>query len=73
MTVVVNLRSPEEEKVLLAFLDSLQYDYQTASDDIALMSEQEKEIIRRDAALTEGKTSARNWDEIKKDLLNVYR
>ena len=73
MTVVVNLRSLEEEKVLLAFLDSLQYDYQTASDDIALMSEQEKEIIRRDAALTEGKTSARNWDEIKKDLLNVYR
>jgi hypothetical protein len=73
MTVVVNLRSPEEEKVLLAFLDSLQYDYQTAPDDIALMSEQEKEIVRRDAALTEGKTSARNWDEIKKDLVNVYR
>jgi hypothetical protein len=59
MTVVVNLRSHEEEKVL-TFLDSLQYDYQTASDDIALMSEQEREIIRIDAALTGGKTSARN-------------
>jgi len=73
MTVVVNLRNPEEEKVLLAFLDSLHYDYQNAPDSVTLTSEQEKEIVRRDAALTEGKTSARNWDEIKKDLGNVYR
>ncbi len=73
MTVVVNLRNGEEEKVLLAFLNSLQYDYQTAPDNITLTSEQEKEIIRRDTALTEGKTSARNWDEIKKTLENVYR
>lgn len=73
MTVVVNLRSPEEEKVLLAFLDSLQYDYHNAPDGLTLTSEQEKEIIRRDAALVKGKTSARTWEEIKKDLGNVYR
>ncbi|MDB5153459.1 MAG: hypothetical protein JWR54_2210 [Mucilaginibacter sp.] len=73
MTVVVNLRSPEEEKVLLAFLNSLQYDYKTTSDDITLTGHQEKEIIRRDTALTKGETSVRNWDEIKKDLENVYR
>lgn len=73
MTVVVTLRTPEEEKVLLAFLDSLQYDYQATPDDIVLTGEQEKEIIRRDAALTEGKTSARDWDEIKKSLENAYR
>lgn len=73
MTVVVNLRSMEEEKVLLAFLDSLHYDYQTTSNDIVLTVEQENEIIRRDTALTEGKTSTRSWDEIKKNLVNVYR
>ena len=44
MTVVVNLRSPEEEKVLLAFLNSLQYDYETTPDDITLTGEQEKEL-----------------------------
>jgi len=73
MTVVVNLRNSEEEKVLLAFLDSLHYDYQNAPDSVVLTSEQEKEIVRRDAALVEGKTSARTWDEIKRDLGNVYR
>jgi hypothetical protein len=73
MTVIVNLRSPEEEKVLLAFLDSLQYDYQTTPEDITLTTEQEKEIIRRDSAFIEGKTEARNWDDIKKSLGNVYR
>jgi hypothetical protein len=73
MTVVVNLRSEEEEKMLLAFLNSLQYDYQTTPDDIALTTDQEKEIVRRDAAFAEGKTSARDWDEIKKSLANVYR
>lgn len=73
MTVVVNLRNEEEEKVLLAFLNSLQYDYQSTSADITLTTEQEKEIVRRDAAFAEGKTSARNWDEIKKNLENVYR
>ncbi len=73
MTVVVNLRNEEEEKVLLAFLNSLQYDYQSTPGDITLTTEQEKEIIRRDTAFAEGKTSARNWDEIKKNLENVYR
>jgi hypothetical protein len=73
MTVVVNLRNTEEEKVLLAFLNSLQYDYQITPDSIALTGVQEKEIIRRDAALIEGKTSARDWDEIKKNLESVYR
>ncbi len=73
MAVVVNLRSPEEEKVLLAFLNSLQYDYQNTPDEVVLTTALEQEIIRRDTLFTEGKTSARNWDEIKKELQNVYR
>ena len=73
MTVSVNLRNSEEEKVLLAFLNSLEYDYQTTPESITLTSEQEKEIIRRDNSFVEGKTAARTWDEIKKELDNVYR
>ena len=73
MTVVVNLRNGEEEKVLLAFLNSLDYDYQTDSSSIELTEEQSKEVLRRDQALAEGKTNARSWDEIKNDLENVYR
>lgn len=73
MTVVVNLRNENEEKVLLAFLNSLEYDYQNSSTEFSLTAEQQNEIIRRDKAFAEGKTSARPWDEIKKELENVYR
>ena len=72
MTVVVNLRNEDEEKVLYAFLNSLHYDYQT-SPEVQITNEQQKEIIKRDNALAEGKTSSRSWDEIKNDLERVYR
>jgi hypothetical protein len=73
MTVVVNLRNGEEEKVLLAFLNSLAYEYQTDSFNIELTEEQAKEILRREKSFAEGKTTLRTWDEVKKDLENVYR
>jgi hypothetical protein len=73
MTVVVNPWNLEEEKVLLAFLYSLGYDYQPASDSLILTADWEKEIIRRDKTFAEGKTSARDWSEIKKELGDVYR
>ena len=72
MTVVVNLRNSEEEKVLLAFLNSLEYNYQT-EPDITLTLEQQKEVLRREQAFSEGKTSVRPWDEIKNDFEKVYR
>jgi putative addiction module component (TIGR02574 family) len=73
MTVVVNLRNSEEEKVLIAFLNSLEYDYQSNEPDFDLTNEQQKEILRREKAFAEGKTTSRPWDEIKKELENVYR
>ncbi len=73
MTVVVNLRNEEEEKVLYAFLNSLHYDYQTTSPQVTLSNEQEKEILKREKSFSEGTTSARPWDDIKKDLESVYR
>ena len=73
MTVLVNLRSPEEEKELIAFLNKKHFDYQTNPDSLILTTEQEREIIRRDEAFAQGKTNARDWDEIRKELENVYR
>jgi len=73
MTVVVNLRTPEEENELIAFLKKKRFDYQATSDCPILTTEQEKEIIRRDNAFIQGKTSARNWNDIIRDLENVYR
>ena len=73
MTVVVNLRTPEEEKELIAFLNQKKYDYQTTPQAPSLTPEQAKEIIRRDEAFLQGKTSARDWEEIKRELENVYR
>ena len=73
MTVVVNLRNEEEEKALYAFLNNLHYDYQTTVDDIILPEEQQSEIIRRDNDFVNGKTSARNWEDIKRDFKKVYR
>jgi hypothetical protein len=73
MAVVVNLRSEEEEKALYAFLDGLHYDYQTTHGEIELSAEQQNEILRRDKAFCEGKTSARDWEEIQKELDSVYR
>jgi len=73
MTVVVNLRTPEEEKELIAFLQKKHFDYQTTPNYPILTTKQEKEIVRRDTALAQGKTNARNWDDIIRDLENVYR
>ncbi len=73
MTVVVNLKNPEEEKVLLAFLESLNYDYLTTAGESELTDQQQQEVLRREKAFAEGKTSSRSWDEIKKELENVYR
>jgi hypothetical protein len=71
MTIVVNPHNEQEEKVLLAFLNSLAYEYQT--DDIQLSVEQQKEILRREQSFAEGKTTERNWEDIKRDLERVYR
>ena len=71
MTIVVNPHNEQEEKVLLAFLESLQYDYQAG--DIGVTVEQQQEILRRDKDFMEGKTTATDWEEIKREFESVYR
>jgi hypothetical protein len=71
MTVSVNPQNGQEEKVLLAFLDSLKYDYETEEDDLFLTDEQQAEVLKRDKAFMEGKTTARDWNEISRTLSKI--
>jgi hypothetical protein len=73
MTVIVNPHSEEQEKALFNFLDQMNFDYQSEIEDIILTDEQKKEIIRRDNDFISGKTIARDWEDIRRDLQSVYR
>lgn len=73
MTISVNTQTEQEEKVLIAFLDSLAYDYQTEEDETFLTDTQKAEVLARDKEFEEGKTTAEDWKEIKKEMDRVYR
>ena len=71
MTVTVNLHNEEQEKALIDFLEQMHYDYQ--SDNISLSEAQKEEILKRDNDFLAGKTTARDWNDIKHELRSVYR
>ena len=73
MTVTVNLHSEDQEKALFDFLDKMNFEYQNDDDDLRLTENQKQEIIRRDNDFVNGKTTARNWNDIKRDLDTIYR
>ena len=73
MTVTVNLYSAEQEKALIDFLEKMDFEYQSEQDSFSLTDDQKQEILRRDNDFVNGKTTARNWDDIKRDLKSVYR
>lgn len=73
MTVTVNLQTEEQEKILTEFLDKMNYYYQSDNDNFSLTKSQKQEAIRRDNDFINGQTTARDWNDIKRDLNNVYR
>ena len=73
MTVTVNLHNEEQEKALIDFLDKMQYDYQSNAEDFGLTELQKQEILKRDNDFVNGKATARDWNDIKRDLKSVYR
>jgi hypothetical protein len=73
MTVTVNLHSEQQEKALLDFLERMDFDYSSDENDVFLTEDQKREIIRRDNDFINGKTTARDWEDIKRDLQSVYR
>jgi flagellar biosynthesis chaperone FliJ len=60
MSVLVNTKNEQEEKVLLAFLDSLRYNYQAGVDknedelNNAFIDQYNSEIEQADAAIEAG-------------------
>ena len=73
MTVTVNLKTEEQEKALIDFLDKMHFEYQSDNVDFDLTEAQMQEVIKRDNDFINGKTTARDWNEIKRDLQSVYR
>jgi putative addiction module component (TIGR02574 family) len=47
-------------------------DYQTTPEDINLTEAQQKEILKRDADFVSGKTTARDWEDIRRELEALY-
>ena len=64
MTVVVNPHNPQEEKALLAFLDSMKFDYSQEDETLVLSEAQQKEILERDREYEAGETETYSIDEI---------
>ena len=64
MTVVVNPHNPQEEKALLAFLDSMKYEYSQEDEELFLPEAQQKEILERDRAYEAGETETYSIGEI---------
>jgi hypothetical protein len=72
MTVIVTPHTEEQEKALVEFLDRMQYVYQSDSDIIGLTERHKQEILKRDNDFINGKTTARDWNAIKRELRVVY-
>ena len=66
-TLLVNISNEQEEKELLAFLDSHNYNYNTDSYD--LTENQKAEILRREQDFALGKITSEPWSEVKKRFI----
>jgi putative addiction module component (TIGR02574 family) len=66
MSIIVNPHSPQEEQQLIAFLDSMKFEYSTERyiDDISDI--QKAEILRREADFKAGKIKSQPWSEVRK-------
>jgi len=67
-TLTVNIDNEQEERVLLAFLNSLKYDYKTEIRH-DLSDAQKEEILRREGDFESGKIKAESWEEVRKRFL----
>lgn len=66
-TLKIEFANEQEKKVLLAFLDSLGYQYVIdIEDDRVFTDEHAQEIARRQADLLSGRTSSLPWSETRK-------
>ena len=65
-TLTVNINDEQEERVLLAFLNSLKYNYHTEVKPEELSDFQKEEVLRREADFNAGRITAESWEEVRK-------
>jgi len=64
MSIIVNPHNSKEEKALLAFLDSMKYDYIKDNGALILSEEQQQEILERDRQYEAGEIETFSLNEI---------
>ncbi|MEO6149691.1 MAG: hypothetical protein ABIN95_08425 [Mucilaginibacter sp.] len=64
-TLKIDVQNEQEKKVLIAFLDSLHYQYRSDNDDYVLNDAEIQEMLARKEAYEAGNTTAIPWSEIK--------
>ncbi len=69
-TLTVNINNEQEERVLLAFLNSLKYNYKAGSDSDDLSEAQKEEILRRENDFNSGKIKTEPWEDVRKRFLH---
>jgi putative addiction module component (TIGR02574 family) len=69
-TLLVNINDEQEERALLAFLDSHKYNYSADIQSSELSDVQKEEILRRERDFESGKIKAESWDEVKKRFIH---
>ena len=65
-TLKIDIQNEQEKTILLAFLDSLHYQYRTETDDYVLNDAEIKEMLKRKDDYLSGKVTTKPWSEIKK-------
>lgn len=66
MTLLVNINDEQDERALLAFLDSHNYNYSTGIQSDGISEAQKQEILRREADFQSGKFKTEPWVEVRK-------
>lgn len=64
-TLRVDIQNEQEKRVLLAFLDSLDYNYRIDNETDAVLEQQAKDMASRKADFLAGKASSLPWSETK--------
>jgi hypothetical protein len=70
MSIIVTPHNQKEEKALLAFLDSMKYEYVQANDDAAIFSPaQQQELLERDRQFEAGEIETYTLEQV----MNYFR
>jgi hypothetical protein len=69
-TLLVDISDEQEERVLLAFLNSLKYNYRTGDKSDGISDSQKDEILRREQLFESGKMKSEPWEEVRKRFLH---